>query len=209
MVRALVLLARYANDAQNEITRLTGSIPDIVTTSDERIINEIGRRGELLSDYIEGVYLKRYAVRFADGDLDIVSFNQEHTALAYPTDEIQIDGFGIAPIIVVAGIAAVTLLIAGDQAADRLEQQTKLEALKIQNKMIDADRYMATQPEPIRKQWGEWKESAATRAKEAAKNLRENTPWIERFLGKKGTAGLFVGLFALGGIAIALRELRK
>lgn len=203
IAKGLILLARFGNDAQNEITRLTGGIPPIVTTDDERIVNEIGRRGQILERLVRGALLRNYGVRFIDGDLDIVSQTEPNGADIYPAEGVNL---GIAPIIVVAGIVAFTLLIAGDQAADRLESEAKIEALRLQKRMVDADREMARQPPEVRRQWSKWKDSAANQAAAAMGSIRGEKGWLETFIGSRGTMGLIAGGLALAGLAMVLRN---
>lgn len=201
--KALVLLASICRDMQTEIGQLTGSTPIIVTQTDADVVNEIGRRAQILQNLITKVLVKTYAVRFVDGDMDIVSLSEEVDGSdKYPTDDIALSfgNLGIAPIIVAAGIVAVTLLIAGDQAADRLEKQAEIERLKLQQAALKADQAMATQPKDVRDQWTAWKKQTQAANEAAMKANPTARGWIERLLGSKGTMALVVGALAIGAL---------
>jgi hypothetical protein len=201
--RALVLLAEICRDMQNEIGQLTGTKPVIVSQGDADIVNEIGRRAKILNNLITKVLLKTYAVRFANGDMDIVSLSEEvDGGDYYPQDSISMSygDLGIAPIIVAAGIVAVTLLIAGDQAGDRLEKQAEIERLKLQQAALKADQDMATKPKEVRDQWTAWKKQTAAANEAALKANPTARGWIERVLGSKGTMALVVGALAIGAL---------
>jgi hypothetical protein len=201
--KALVLLAEVCNDMQNEIGQLTGTKPVIVSQADADIVNEIGRRAKILNTLITKVLLKTYAVRFANGDMDIVSLSEEvDGGDYYPKDQISMSygDLGIAPIIVAAGIVAITLLIAGDQAGDRLEKQAEIERLKLQQAALKADQDMATKPKEVRDQWTAWKKQTAAANEAALKANPTARGWIEKVLGSKGTMALVVGALAIGAL---------
>lgn len=204
-VKAAIQLGYIALDAQKKIYELTSSLPDIVTTQDESILNSLGLRSEILNRQISKVALQKYGVQFVEGDINIVSWTQNEKD-QYPSDEIQM---GIAPFIIVAGIAAFTLLVAGDQAADRLETKAKLEAVRLQKKMLAADKYMITQPAPVRASWTKWKDQAAIKTKEALKNLSVDKSFMEKFLGKGPTMGLIIGGLVIAGLLIAPPKLKR
>jgi hypothetical protein len=188
---------------QNEIGQLTGTKPVIVSQGDADIVNEIGRRAKILNTLITKVLLKTYAVRFANGDMDIVSLSEEvDGGDYYPQDSISMSygDLGIAPIIVAAGIVAVTLLIAGDQAGDRLEKQAEIERLKLQQAALKADQDMATKPKEVRDQWTAWKKQTAAANEAALKANPTARGWIEKVLGSKGTMALVVGALAIGAL---------
>ncbi len=195
-VKAVIIIAQLATDAQKEVERLTGSIPDIVTTEDEYRVGQMGHRAQILERLVHGVILHKYQLNFLAGNLNIVS-NEQNEKDVFPLDTIK---FGLHPVIVVAGIAAFTLLIAGDQATDRLEHAARLQAVKLQRDMVKADRFMAQQPKPIRDQWTRWKKSAAERAKKAAKAIGADKSWLEKFIGSKGTMAIVIALII--GVAI-------
>jgi len=206
MVQALVVFGEIANAAQNEIERITGQRPNIVTEQQAQRINEIGRRASILDNQITGVLLQKYGVAIDDdGTLNIVAAAAPEGDI-YPRDEMAL---GIAPIIIAVGIAAVTLLIAGDQAEDRLEKQAQIEATRLQQKMLAADLEMMKQPSEKRTQWEQWKKQAATRAKEAAKAIPGSTGWIQKFLGNKGTSILVAGVIGIAAAYFLIPKLRR
>jgi len=205
MVKAVIQLGYIALDAQKTIFDLTGSLPDIVTTRDESILNSLGYRSSILNRQISNVALQKYALQFRDGDINIVSWKQEEKDV-YPRDEINM---GIAPFVIIAGIAAFTLLVAGDQASDRLEQKAKIEALRLQKKLLEADQYMITQPAPVRASWTKWKSQAAAKAKEALKNLPVSKSFLEKFLGKGPVMALVIGGVIIAGLLIAPPKFRR
>lgn len=205
MVQGLVLLGQIANDAQNLADSL-GVKLSIVTKQDADIINEIGRRAAIIDRQITGVLLQKYGVQIDDsGALNIVAASAPESDV-FPNDEINL---GIAPIIIVAAIAAVTLLIAGDQAEDMLEKKAKIEALKLQQKMIEADRQMMNKPPEVRQQWERWKKTAAEHVKTVAKDLPGSQGWLQKFIGNKGTSIFVAGIVGIAALYFLLPKLRR
>lgn len=199
--KALVALATVCDSMQKQIGQLTGNTPIIVTQTDANVVNEIGRRAQILNTLITKVLLKTYAVRFANGDMDIVSLNEEVDGSDYyPKEDIVLSfgDLGIAPIIVAAGIVAVTLLIAGDQAGDRLDKQAEIERLKLQQAALKADQEMVKQPKEVRDQWTAWKKQTAAANEAAMKANPTARGWIEKVLGSSGTNILVIGALAIG-----------
>lgn len=207
--QALVLLAKVGDKMQIKIEQLTGIKPEIVTEIDGGIVNEIGRRAKILNELITGVLLRNYYVRFVDlpdvgNQIQIVSMKEEvDPSDIYPEDEIQM---GIAPIIVATAIAAVVLLIAGDQASDRLNQQIEIERTKLQSRMIEADKDIVTQPPDVRAQWDAWKKSSAKTMKEMAADNPVAKSWLEKLIGETGTSALIIGALAIGALAFWYRR---
>ena len=206
---ALVIARGVARDAESMAERLTGRQVLIVTPDDDQAISEIARRATLLDKYIAKAELKDYGVQFRNGDLNIVAFedNEATRADVYPLDSLA--GFGLAPIVIVAGIAALTLLIAGDQAADRLEKEAEIEATRLQKRALDLDAQMMRQPAEVRDQWDRWKKQSHDRAIEKAKQAGANVPLLDKLIGKGGKTSLIGGLLLLAAVAMGLREFRK
>jgi hypothetical protein len=183
-------------------------IPWPIDNQDVAILKDIQNRANIMNRLIEKVLLKTYAVSFQNGRLDIVAMpGTDKEAVMddiYPAESEQL---GIAPIIIVAAIAAVTLLIAGDQAADRLETQAKVEALKLQQKMVETDQAMAGAPPDAKATYDKWKQQNAASLGKAMNNLGEakSPGWVERFLGSGPTMALVIGALLIGG-AIAFSK---
>jgi hypothetical protein len=205
MVQGLVMLAQIANDAQNLANSL-GVQLTIVTEADARLINEIGRRAEIIDRQITGVLLQKYGVQIDDsGGLNIVAATAPESDV-FPNDEINL---GIAPIIIVAAIAAVTLLISGDQVEEMLEKKAKIAALKLQQKMIEADRQMMSQPTEKRQQWERWKKNAAEQVSNVAKDIPGSQGWLQKFVGNKGTSILVAGIVGIAAVYFLLPKIRR
>jgi hypothetical protein len=179
------------------------TVPWPIDNDDVSVLKDIQARAALMNRLADKVLLKTYAVSFQNGTLDIVAppgIDKEAVMDdIYPAEGLQL---GIAPIIVVAGIAAVTLLIAGDQAADRLETQAKVEALKLQRQMVETDQAMATADPAVKASYEKWKAQNAAMFGKAMANLSadsKSTGWVERFLGSGPTMALIIGALLLGG----------
>lgn len=203
-VRALILLARVAAAAGNEFERLTG-IPFVVI--DAQIATDIanlGRYAQILENQISGVLLKKYAIQIDDGDLSIVGSGA-------PEGDImpQFSGFGVAPILIAAGIAAVTLLGGGMIALGIIEERSKNEALRITERLSQLDREMLKQPEEKRAQWTAWKKQTAAETAAAAKQIPGGSGLLSKFLGDKGTAIAIAGLLAIAGAYFLIPQLRR
>lgn len=206
LVKSLVLLAQLAESAQNEFKSITGGTVNIIDADQAATINEIGRRAQILDNQITGVLLQKYAIQLdPDGKLNIVAPSAPEGDI-YPRTDMAL---GIAPIIIAAGIMAITLLIAADDANDALEKKAKIEALKLQQKMLEADRQMMSKPENERKQWEQWKKNAAETAKNAVSNIPGSTGWLEKFLGSKGSSILIAGLVAVAAAYFLIPTLRR
>ena len=206
MVQSLIVFAELANSAENEIESITGVRPEIIDDEATSRVSEIGRRAQILDNQITGVLLQKYGVQFDNsGALNIVGSSAPEEDI-YPTEELSL---GFAPIIIVAGIAAVTLLIAGDQAEDRLEKAAQIEAIKLQQKMLEADRQMMNKPEAQRRQWESWKKTASVTAQKAAKNISGSSSWLEKFVGSKGTSILVAGIVGVAALYFLLPKLRR
>jgi len=206
LVKSLVALAQIAENAQAEFAKITGQQIVIVDSQTADTINEIGRRAKILDNQINGVLLQKYAIQIdGDGNLNIVAPSAPETDI-YPRDNMSL---GLAPIIIAAGIMAVTLLIAADQANDALEKKSKIEALKLQKAMIDADRQMMSRPENERRQWEQWKKNAAETAKTVAANIPGSLPWLDKFIGKRGTSILVAGIIAVAAAYLLIPKLRR
>lgn len=199
MVKALVTLANLADEAQN----ITGTT--IIDAETAKRVNDIGYRARIMSSQIDGVLLKNYFVQIDDtGALNIVA-NQADEADIYPTEE----NLGIAPILIGIGIAVVTLLIAGDQHQRALEKEAKVEAIKLQRKMVEADLEMMSAPAEKRKQWESWKKTTAKNADVVAKRLNGNKSWMQRFVGERATSMLVAAAIGVAALYILLPQLRR
>jgi len=181
---------------------LKADVPYPIDNADVVVLKDIQNRVVLLNRLIDKVLLKQYAVSFAKGTLDIVALPgtdpESVQGDIYPEE----GALGIAPIIVVAAIAAITLLVAGDQAADRLENQAKVEALKLQQQMIKTDQAMATASPDAKSSYDKWKKQNASSFGKAMDKLSgdaKSPGWIERFLGSTPTMALVVGALLIGG----------
>lgn len=196
-------LGGIATQMEIELNNITGKFISIWTNNNKIELDDLVSRIEILNQQIAGVYLKKYAVKFVNDDINIVALNvagnlEEIQKDTYPIDNNNLN-FGIAPIIVVAGIAAVTLLIGGDQAADRLESKAKIEAIRLQKKMVKANLEMAKAPEPQQKLWSKWMGKAAKMAEQAAKGSKPDVSFLD-MLKQKGSTALVLVLMAAAGV---------
>jgi hypothetical protein len=124
----------------------------------------------------------------------------------YPSDEINL---GLAPIIIVAGIAAVTLLLAGDQVKKGLEEKTKIEALRLQQKILAADKEMINKSDAVRKQWESWRKDAAQTIKNVATSIPGTEGLAEKLLGTKGASILVAGLVGIAALYFLIPSFRR
>jgi hypothetical protein len=188
------------------------SVPSVIDDNDLAVLKDIANREAILQRLLAKLWSKQYCVSFTNGTLDIVA------QPGAPQEAVQADiypaegTFGIAPVIVIAAIAGITLLIAGDQAADRLDKEAKVEALKLQQKMIAADQAMATADPAAKASYEKWKAQNAANFNRAVENLvtadSREKGFIERFLGTSPTMALIIGGLLIGG-AVAFAKSRK
>ena len=205
LVQALIAFAHIARDANAKVIEITGNDPRIIGSDEIAIISEIGRRGQIIDNIIQGVILQRYVVAFDADSFNVVATDAPESD-SYPIGD---TGLGLAPIIVAAGIFAVTLLIAADQTVNMLEQRAKIEAIKLQQKMLEADRQMMALPEGDRKRWETWKKSAADTAAQAARNISGTGSFIEKFFGSKGTTIIIAGILGIAAAYVLVPMLRR
>jgi hypothetical protein len=194
------------------LASLNVSVPSVIDDNDLAVLKDIANREAILQRLLAKLWSKQYCLSFANGTLDIVAqpgAQQEAVqADIYPAE----GTLGIVPIIVVAAIAGFTLLVAGDQAADRLDKEAKIEALKLQQKMIAADQAMATADPSAKSSYEKWKSQNASSFNKAVENLvttdSREKGFIERFLGSGPTWALILGGLIIGG-AYAFAKSRK
>jgi hypothetical protein len=195
-VQALVMLAKLADAAQNEATAITGTPQKIIDADAANRINMLGHYAQILDNQLTGVALKKYGVQFTDdGDVQIV---------ASPGDYSEADilpsfsGFGVAPFLIVAGIAGVVLLAGGFITLRVIEERTKNESTRLMKDMAELDAKMMERPKEDRAQWDSWKAKAAKQAAAAAKNIPGASGLLQKFLGTKGAT---IAIAAAAGIA--------
>jgi len=195
-VQALVFLAKLANAAQNKADEITGTTHNIIDPDASARINMLGHYTQILDNQITGVLLKKYGVQFDDnGEIGIVA-----AADGYNEGDVmpRFEGFGIAPFLIVAGIAGVVLLAGGFIALKIIEERTKNETDRIMKDMAELDADMIKRPQAERQQWTEWKATAAKQAAAAAKNIPGATGLLQKFIGSKGAS---IAIAAAAGIA--------
>lgn len=206
VVDGLLSLGGIAIDAQREIEEITGKAPNIITQDQLKTLATIEYRAQILNRQINGVLTHKYAVQFDDeNQLNIVGATAAEGDI-YPSEDMSL---GLAPIIIAAGIFAVTLLMSGDAANDALEKKAKIEALKLQQRMLQADKEMMFLPESQRKQWEDWKKKAASAAKIAASQIPDSESWLDKFFGRKSTTILTAGAVGIAALYFLLPKLRR
>jgi hypothetical protein len=203
-VQALVFLAKVANAAQNEIQAITGTPQSIIDEASAKRINLLGHYSQILENQITGVALKKYGIKIDDnGEIGIF-------ADAAPEGDIfpSFSGLGF-PFLIVAGIAAVTLLASGFITLKIIEARAKDETTRLMAKMTEADREMMNKPKEEREQWERWKKNAAKQAADAAKNIPGVNGLLERFIGTKGTSIAIGGLLGIAALYFLIPKLRR
>lgn len=200
LVKSLGVLGNMAESAE----QITGTT--ILDDDTAAVLNDLGYRATILSNQITGVLLKKYCVQIDDdNNLNIVA-DQASEADIYPSTALSL---GIAPILIAAGIFAVTLLIGADQANDALEKKAKIEATKLQQKLVDADLQMASAPADQRAQWEKWKKQSKKQAELVAHNAHDNQSWLQKFLGEKGATVVIASLLGIAALYALLPALRR
>jgi outer membrane murein-binding lipoprotein Lpp len=195
-VQALVFWAKLANEAQNAASAITGTPVKLIDDETATRINTLGHYAQILDNQITGVLLKKYGVQFPDnGDIQIVAspanFDEGDVLPSF-------SGFGVAPFLIVAGIAGVVLLAGGFITLKIIEERTKNESARLMKDMADLDAKMMQRPKEDREQWDSWKAKAAKQAAAAAKNIPGASGLLQNFLGKKGAT---IAIAAAAGIA--------
>lgn len=196
MVQSLVLLSKIAVAAQNKANEITGGDFGIIDADDESRINTLGHYASILDNQITGVLLKKYGVKFDEtGEIRIVAAPDSYDeGDIFPT----FSGLGVAPFLIVAGIAGVVLLAAGFVTLRVVEERTKNETQRLMNDMRQLDAKMMQQPKEKREQWTTWRDEAAKQAAAAAKHIPGAKGLLEKLLGGKGTT---IAIAAVAGIA--------
>lgn len=203
-VRVLILLAKVGLAAQNKIQDLTGSNLKVIDEQTGQNIANLGRYAQIIENQITGVLVKKYAVKIEENELSIVGAGA-------PEGDImpQFSGFGIAPILIAAGVAAVTLLAGGFITLKIIEERSKNEALRITERLTELDREMLKQPEEKRAQWTAWKKQTAAETEAAAKSIPGASGLLSRFLGDRGTSIAIAGLIAIAGAYLLIPQFRR
>lgn len=195
-VQALVLLAKIATAAQQKATDIARAPFQVMDEETAQRINMLGHYASILDNQITGVTLKKYGVQFTDvGELQIVASPGDYSeADIFPS----FSGFGVAPFLIVAGIAGVVLLAGGFITLRIIEERTKNETARLMNDMAKLDAQMMQRPKEDREQWASWKADAAKQAAAAAKNIPGVSGLLQKFLGSKGAT---IAIAAAAGIA--------
>lgn len=203
-IRALVLLANVGRAAAVKYESLTGKKIVVIDSSDATEIATLGHYAGILQNQIVGVLTKKYVVQIQENEISIVG------AAADENDIMPVfSGFGIAPILIAAGIAAVTLLGGGFITLQIIEARAQNEALKITERLARMDKDMMTQPEEKQKLWSKWKEQTAKETAAAAKDIPGGTGLLSRFLGEKGTAIAIAGILAIAAAYLLIPRLNR
>lgn len=184
------------------LATLSVTTPKPIDDDDLVTLNDIANREAILQRLVAKCISKIYGVQFVNGAINIVAMPGTSPE-SVSQDIYPVDGqMGIAPVIIVAVIAGITLLIAGDQAADRLDQQAKIESIKLQQRMVAADQAMATSSPDARASWDKWKQQNASSFNQAISGLTSDAKdkgFIERFIGSGPTMALIIGAILIGG----------
>ena len=186
------------------VESLNATAPSPITDTDLSVLNDIQRREAIIQRLIAKLWTKEYCLSFANGTLDIVAQPGASAEMVqadiYPAAGMELV---IAPMIVIAAIAGITLLIAGDQAADRLEKEAKLEAIRLQKQMLLTDQAMATADPSVKASYDKWKTQNATSFNKAVSDLvtsdSREKGFVEKFLGSGPTMALIIGCLVVGG----------
>lgn len=204
-VRRLILIGELAERMQTDAEQITGDggAPVFFTANNAIALRNLSLRLKVLDRLLGAVAAKKYAVTIENGRLNIVAHpgtNPEavQSDIFPPWDQ----NMGAIPVpVIIAGIAALVLLIAGDQQLDRMEAETKLEERRLQRAIIDGDQKMAGADEETRAKWEKFKKGSLDWFSQQAKKAGvEKIGWIERVLGKGPTIALVAA--AAGGIAL-------
>lgn len=204
-VKALGVLAKICESAEAEVETLTGTRPVILRPKDKEVITEIMRRGAIMDRLIQKVLLQKYGVQFDDkGNLAIVGAAADEGDI-YPRDQIDL---GVAWF-VVAGIAAVVLLLAGDQNNERLAADTENEAVKLHRFLVETDVKMLKEPKEVRDRWVDWKDKSAKAARAALRDSPSKPGWLSHIFGDKGTSMIVAGAVGIAAIYFLVPALRR
>lgn len=154
-------------------------------------IESILNRYNLLGRYILAVESARYFIRLSNGDIDILA------AESMPADQYQNDfwpSLGIVIPAIIYVIAVGVVLVGGLFGVSAIiEADAKKETEINKGRLIEADREMAKQPEPVRRAWGEMKKQNEPKAREVG--------ILERFFGSE-SAGKIGGAIAIALLAV-------
>ena len=203
-VKALVLLANVGKAAANEYTALTGKRIEVIDAETAANVQELGRLAQILENEITGVLLKKYAVQVEGDELAIVGVAADEGDI-FPA----FSGFGIVPILIAAGIAAVTLLGGGFIALKMVEKRSQVEALKITERLTKIDAAMMNEAPEKREQWKQWKAETGKQVAAATKDLPGATGWLSKFLGEKGAGIAIAGILAIAAVYFLIPQFRR
>jgi len=206
MVQGCTGLLESANRHQFEMQRLVPNAPPIVERSDVALMGRLNKQAYVLQEQIRAALLKKAVVRIEGNTISIYARPNDESlsSLVYPTFE----GLGVAPIIIAAAIVGVALLINGDQTVNKLEQETQLEALKLQRQMVKADLYMAQQPKQVQQAWSSFKTQNANNLNKQLKHLgkAKDKGFVEKFLGTGPTMAAVIGGVGLAALVFARKQ---
>ena len=206
-VQALVFWAKMANAAQNKANEITETTHTVIDPDAAERINMLGHYAQILDNQITGVLLKKYGIQFDDnGEISIVA-----AADGYSEADMmpRFEGFGIAPILIVAGIAGVVLLAGGFITMKIIEERTKNEKDRIFKDMAELDAEMMQRPKEQREEWTEWKATAAKQAAAAAKNIPGVSGLLQKFLGTKGATIAIAAAAGIAALYVLMPKLRR
>jgi hypothetical protein len=155
--------AEIANQAQAVIDKykIGGFVFD---TKDLARTTELLNRANILGRYLTAVESGKYALRLADGDIDILA-PLEMPAAEYETDRYPSGALGVWPIVWVLAVG--TILIAGLWlVSNALENDARKMEAENEERLIAANLEMTKQPEDVRRDWAAMLATMKTPAKE-------------------------------------------
>jgi hypothetical protein len=187
----------------------TSNGPLIWGENDERRIADIVRRANVMLRLIEGVEQNKYYFNIDTGELAIGvpkdTPESEWKNDVYP--EKERDELGNP--LIWAAVALIGLLLAGDIESKRLEREARRAAYDFQNNMVNADLFMAQQPQEQREAWERFKKQNTDIWRGVAKQLgaEKSRGWLERFFGESNAAA--IGIAAAVGVGLLLFSMRR
>lgn len=209
MIEALNLLNGAADFMALAVAEIGGQSVVIVDDEQKQRIADLTHRMKILDRQISGVLLKKYFVKIDDiGDVGIVADTADESDI-FPSFTTPVSGFGVAPILIGVGIAAVTLLGGGFITLKILETQAKTESEKIMQRMQSVDAKMMQLPADKRSQWEKWRKSAIEQIKAQAKKIPGAEGLLSKFLGSKGTMIAIAGAVAIAAAYFLLPKIRR
>lgn len=145
--------AEIAYQGQQTISQQ--NVPGFVfDTQSQAAIDSVLNRYNMIGRYILDIESGRYFIRLQNGDIDILASQK----MAF--EDYQVDmwpSLGVAPILwaLAVGVVLVGSLWAVSKA---LEAEAKKEEERNEARLIEADREMLKQPEPVRKAWIDYRQ---------------------------------------------------